>query len=444
MLKSKLASFLSRSTSQSVQAMTEPDVLTLSRNQSQECQSDPLRRKPARPTEPRNEKSEIKREPVRATGRPKITCVVGLRGIPDVPGGIETHCEQLYPRLADLRPEQQFVVVGRRPTIGRAKRVCAQNLYVMPLAAAQNRYFETISNTFLGVLAARFRFGAGMIHLHGIGPGLFAPLARLIGLRVVLTHHGDDFLRAKWNRFAKFVLKSGERLGVSSSHAVIAVSASLAERLREDYPSKAEAINYIPNGADHILTTSNSATRTPEEWRAQFGLRGQDYILSVGRLVPEKGFADLIEAYGRTDLPAKLVIAGGNGGSDHDKELAALIAARGLQDRVVMTGSVPHEGVAALMKGARLFVLASHHEGLPIVALEASAIGTPVLLSDITANRDLGLEQDHYFPKGNISALAQVLRTRWNEMPHRDLLAAFNWGAIARDTHALYARLETA
>lgn len=376
--------------------------------------------------------------------RSPTTCVVGLRGIPDVPGGIETHCEQLYPRLAALRPNESFIIVGRRPTIGQGERICGENLRVKPIAAARNRYFETVSNTFLGVLAARLRFGAQSVHLHGIGPGLFAPMARLLGLRVVLTHHGDDFLRAKWNRLARFVLKTGERLGVSTAHEVIAVSASLAARLRADYPSRAARIHYIPNGADHILAAARSATRPPEAWRAKFGLAGEDYILSVGRLVPEKGFADLIAAYARARPAAKLVIVGGKSASDHDEELFAQIAALGLQGRVVMTGAVPHEGVAALMAGARLFVLASHHEGLPIVALEASAMGAPMLLSDIVPNRDLGLSAEHYFPMGDVTALARALALRWNRVPHQDLMAQFNWRAIAAKTHAVYTDLARA
>lgn len=386
--------------------------------------------------------------PPEAAARPHLrsptTCVVGLRGIPDVPGGIETHCEQLYPRLAALRPDENFIIVGRRPTIGRGERICGENLRVMPLAAARNRYLETVSNTFLGVLAARLRFGARSVHLHGIGPGLFTPLARLLGLRVVLTHHGDDFMRAKWNRLARFVLKTGERLGVSSAHEVIAVSASLAERLRADYPRRAARIHYIPNGADHILSAAHTASRSAADWRAEFGLAGEDYILSVGRLVPEKGFADLIAAYGRARPPAKLVIVGGKSASDHDDELREQIAALGLQGRVVMTGAVPHEGVAALMAGARLFVLASHHEGLPIVALEASAMGAPMLLSDIVPNLDLGLSAEHYFPMGDVGTLAGVLARHWNHMPHHDLLARFNWLAIAAETDAVYANLERA
>jgi glycosyltransferase involved in cell wall biosynthesis len=373
--------------------------------------------------------------------RPPTTCVVGLRGIPDVPGGIETHCEHLYPRLAALRANESFIIIGRRPTIGTKDRICGQNLRVVALSAARNRYLETISNTFLGVIAARSRYRARIVHLHGIGPGLFTPLARLLGMQVVLTHHGDDFMRAKWNRLARFVLKSGERLGVGTATRVIAVSDSLAQRLRQDYPSRASRIRYIPNGADHILNSASNGTRSAIEWRQDFGLDRTDYIVSVGRLVPEKGFADLINAYAHARPTAKLVIVGGKSGSDHDLELMDQIDQLGLKGQVIMTGSLPHEGVAALMSGAQLFVLASHHEGLPIVALEASALKVPLLLSNIMPNLDLGLKPDHYFPVGDVAALAKALDESWNSFAHQDLMERFNWHSISNKTHALYAEL---
>lgn len=373
--------------------------------------------------------------------RPKVT-VVGLRGIPDISGGIETHCEYLMPKIADRNRDKQFVVVGRRPSMGAHVLKRRGNLTVIPLFALQNRFLETISNTFVGVIKARLAYQTQIIHLHAVGPALLAPLARLLGAKVVFTHHGDDYKREKWNRAVQFILKTGERVGVKFSNQVIAVSASLAARLRTDYPHKAEVIHYIPNGADHILEEVAHKTRSLGHWLSAYGLSNDKYIISVGRLVPEKGFADLISAYALARPEAKLVIVGGKSGSSFDQELVELIREKGLEGDVVLTGAIPREGVAALLSKAELFVLASHHEGLPIAALEASAMGAPILLSDIQPNLDLGLPAKHYIPVGDPKALAASISKGAKDLVASDLVDTFNWSRIAAATDEIYATLE--
>lgn len=361
-----------------------------------------------------------------------IVCVVGLRGFPDVAGGIETHCGHLYPKVAALRPDDAIFVCGRRRYVGSDRYQPAPGVTVIPVAAISNKYLETISNTFLALLVARFRLGADVVHLHAVGPGLLAPLAVLLGMRVVFTHHGDDYARANWNRFAKAVLRLGERLGTRWSHCTIAVSDSVAERLRREHPFKASAIHHIPNGADHIVGAAGKTLEALET----FGLRRDGYIVSVGRPVPEKGFADLINAHRASGVELPLVIVGADAKTAYGRELRAMSG-----DNVVMTGSQPMKSVAELVGSARLFVLASHHEGLPIAALESIALGTRVLLSDIPANLGLGLAKEHYYPVGNVPDLAARLRSDIANLPVVVLSDRFRWQVIAEETSRLYDEL---
>lgn len=361
-----------------------------------------------------------------------IICVIGLRGFPNVAGGIETHCGYLYPRLAALRPDDRIFVCGRSRYIGKQRYEPAPGVTVVPVAAIDNKYLETISNTFLALLVARFRLKADVVHLHAIGPGLLAPMAVLLGMKVVLTHHGDDFRRAKWNRFAKAVLRLGEGLGVRWATRTLAVSKTVAERLRAKMPSRAAAIHYIPNGADHILGEVGKDPQAPE----RFGLRKGNYVVSVGRLVPEKAFANLIRAHRDSGIDRPLVIIGGDKDSKHGQELEALAG-----PDVVMAGNQPPETVAALVGSAGLFVLASYHEGLPIAALEAVALGTPVLLSDIPANLGVGMPPAHYYPVDDVAALSDRLRGDAFELPVVALSDRFRWQGIAEETSRHYDQL---
>ena len=127
--------------------------------------------------------------------------VTGLRGIPHVMGGIETHCEELYPRLKLLRGSDSFYVIARSPYVPEHPAPY-RGVPIIPIFTIRNKYFETIINTFLAVLYIRFRLRGQAVHIHGIGPAVMAPLVRLLGLKLIVTHHGEDFNRAKWNRLA--------------------------------------------------------------------------------------------------------------------------------------------------------------------------------------------------------------------------------------------------
>ena len=104
------------------------------------------------------------------------------------------------------------------------------------MPAARSKHLEAISNTALAVLYARFVLGADLLHIHNIGPGLMGPLARMLGMKLVVTYHSKNFEHAKWNRFAKAVLRFGERCMVFTAHKVIDISRSTTEDLQRRYP----------------------------------------------------------------------------------------------------------------------------------------------------------------------------------------------------------------
>jgi glycosyltransferase involved in cell wall biosynthesis len=381
-----------------------------------------------RPAEPANWE-----EPGARPAHPLKVCVTGLRGIPNVMGGVETHCEELYPRLQKLRPDIAFELISRAPYTGR----CAysyEGVQVTPLRAVKSKHLEAISNTFLAVLHARFRAHADILHIHAIGPGLLAPLARLLGLRIIVTHHGRDYQRAKWKGIGSAVLAAGEWCAFAAADRVLVVSKWLAEDLARQYPRHAHKIAFTPNGAPAF--EPRWAGAAPDDILARLGVEPGGYILAVGRLVPEKGFHDLLDAFEGMQGVPKLVVAGS---TDHTDSYARKLLSRA-GDRVVFAGRVDRGRLDALYRNADRFVLPSYHEGLPIAALEAAACGAAVVLSDIPANLDLDLPARHYFPVGDVGALrrklqepAASLRADADEVARR-----FDWDVIAAETANAY------
>lgn len=362
--------------------------------------------------------------------------VLGLRGIPRVLGGIETHCENLYPRLA--RKGLEIVLFSRKPYVDPGRRAY-RGVRLRGLPCLKNKYLETYFHTLLGVLAARLE-RVDLLHLHAVGPGLFVPLARLLGMKVVFTHHGFDYQRKKWSLPARWILKAGEFLACTFAHSVIAVADYLGKHLEEEYR---RPVHCLPNG---VVMPSGRASESG--LLGKYGLEANRYILALGRFVPEKGFHDLIQAYekfqafGERTQSVKLVIAGR---ADHQDQYSRMLRERAGKN-VVFTGFIFGASLRAVFRQARLFVIPSYHEGLPLVLLEALSFGVPALASDIPAHREIPLEPERYFRPGDIDALAKKMREfvfQTNNVRKKKQRIAmvkkrYNWENNAKQTYAIY------
>ena len=360
--------------------------------------------------------------------------VIGTRGFPGIQGGVEKHCEELYPRLVKLGCK--VLVFTRTPYISPEKRLSEwKGVKFFHLWCPKKKSLEAITHTFLAVLLAK-KWNPDIIHIHAIGPSLSVPFARGLGLKVVMTHHGPDYERAKWGKLAKKVLKIGEQWGVAYSNKSIAISKGIRDHIKNRY--KRDAL-FIPNGVyiPDIVPPGEELKR----WR----LEPKGYVFTACRFVPEKGLHDLVEAYRRLkNPPFKLVIAGD---ADHEtpysrklKKLAAETPG------VVLTGFISGRRLGELFSNAGLFVLPSYYEGLPIALLEALSYGLPVLVSDIPQHRELPLEKYRYFRKGDIINLGESMirlfrlgiSKKEKEKYFLLIRKEYNWDQIAKKTAKIY------
>ena len=161
----------------------------------------------------------------------------------------------------------------------------------------------------------------------------------------------------------------------------------------------------------------------------------------VGRLTHQKALPVLLEAIGAVD-DARLELVGD--GADRG-ELEAIVAERGLDDRVRFLGALPRDQVLAHLAGARAAVLSSAWENLPHAAVEALSVGTPVVstavggVPEVVHDRENGL----LVPRNDPTALAAALREILHDDELRATLAAAakpSVAAIGRDV--IYTRLE--
>lgn len=365
--------------------------------------------------------------------------VLGTRGFPDVQGGIEKHCEKLYPLIANLGCK--VTVFARTPYIQKEKRRKEWNkVQFIYLCCPRLKFLEAITHTFLGILKAKF-ISADILHIHAIGPSLLVPFAKILGLRVLVTHHGFDYQRKKWPRPAKWILQLGEFLGIKFADQVITVSKYIKNTLQQKYKQK--DLVFIPNGIDM------PESLPPDKTLQKYGLQTKKYVFVVSRFVPEKGLHDLIEAYKRIDNPEfKLVVAGA---ADHQTSYSRQLKKQAEEANVILSGFISGKPLQELYSNAGLFVLPSYHEGLPIVLLEALSYGLPVLASDILQNKEISLPACRYFPVGNIAVLSKKMQKLFNcrisaeeQTKQKTFLNQnYNWSKIAQQTFKIYKKIET-
>lgn len=310
--------------------------------------------------------------------KPLRIAVTGTRGFPNVQGGVETHCERLYPCLTALGHD--VTVFARTPYVPY-KNAAHKGVNLVAIGCPQNKHLEAIVHTGKAVLRAQ-KLRPDILHIQAIGPSLFTPLARILGMKVVVTHHGENYKHKKWGFLARHFLRLSEFIGVLSANEIIAISDYIASLIEAKYNRNATV---IPNGVElpQPVATTEALTR--------FGLEKERYILAVGRFVPEKGYHDLIEAFGKAGLAGwKLAIVGR---ADHEDAYGTRLReqAAGNAD-VVLTGFLKGTPLQELYCHAGLFALPSYYEGLPIVLLEALSYGLRCIVSDIPANRISGLQ----------------------------------------------------
>jgi glycosyltransferase involved in cell wall biosynthesis len=356
--------------------------------------------------------------------------VLGIRGLLNVQGGVETHAQQLYPRLAALGCEIEAIV---RTPFSSAQISSVGAIRIRRLWSPRRAGLEAMVHSLLGVLYAAIR-RPDVLHIHSIGPAIVTPLARLFGLRVVVTFHSQNYQHEKWSRPARWILLWGESLGARFANARIVISRTLLEVIRSRYGRDAVL---IPNGVGGAEKTAG------HKEVLRHGAQPGRYLLHVGRVALEKRQLDLIRAYSGAALDGWRLMLVGEAGTD---DYAAQVRREATAADVIMTGYLSGEPLAEMYTCAAAFVLPSSHEGMPIALLEALSFGLPVVVSDIAAHRELKLPEQCYFRVGDLDELRAALESlrarprnrQEDDALARRIVAEHDWDDVAKRTLHVY------
>lgn len=365
--------------------------------------------------------------------------MIGHKRIPSREGGIEIVVTELSSRMAELG--NSVTAYNRAGSHVSGSQFSAskklkeyKGVKIITVPTPKSSKLNAIVYSALAAIRASFsRFD--VVHFHAEGPAAMCFLPKLFGKKVVVTIHGLDWQRSKWGGFATKFLLFGEKTAVKYADEIIVLSVSTQNYFLEKYGRKTV---FIPNG---ITKPKKLNANIIAE---KFGLEKNNYLLYLGRIVPEKGIHYLIEAYKKSDIKMPLVIAGG---SSHTEEYFAQLKDSAKGENIIFTDFADGDLLTELYSNAYIYILPSDLEGMPLSLLEAMSFGNCCLTSDIAECTEVCEENAVYFKKGNIDNLKEKLChlanhpdevQQFKEISADYITAKYNWDKITEKTLNLY------
>lgn len=238
--------------------------------------------------------------------------------------------------------------------------------------------------------------------------GVFASLARLFGIPVVLHLHGSE-MKQFWAAQRPWAQRLVRR-HLEKATRVVVLSESWKAFIGAVAPKASIAV--VPN---YVRVPPG---REPDR-------RGEDTVLFLGLIGPRKGTFDLIRAFAavRSRHPRARLVLGGNGQVAEATQLATDLC---IQDSVVIAGWVDGDAKAELLRSAPIYVLPSHNEGLPVSVLEAMAAGAAVVTTRVGGLPELVTDGVHgtLVEPGDLDGLAEALNTLLGDRAMQNRMAA--------------------
>ena len=225
--------------------------------------------------------------------------MLGHKRIPSREGGVEIVVEELCTRMVNKGHKVTCYnrgghhVSGKEFDSAKIKNYKGINLKTVPTINCKGLAAMSAS-VFAGIKASMGRYD--IVHFHAEGPCAMLWLPKLFGKRCIATIHGLDHQRAKWGKLASTYIMMGEKCAVKHADEIIVLSRGVQDYFRDTYGRETK---FIPNGVNRPIV------REPQIIKEKFGLDKDDYILFLGRLVPEKGLKYLVEAFKSTLEEAK-------------------------------------------------------------------------------------------------------------------------------------------
>jgi glycosyltransferase involved in cell wall biosynthesis len=362
--------------------------------------------------------------------------VLGTRGIPANYGGFETCAEQLSQRWVSWGHD--VLVYARRERYDTRPAV-TNGVAVRYTSSLRSFGLGTPSAATLSVLDLIFRGRKfRWVHLYNTGNAFLLPVLRMLGFRVLISVDGIEWRRDKWGPVQKWAHRLGAHLAARFADRIVVDNGVVADFYARHLKCTPATIAY---GAQPIRRTADAP-----QILARFGLNADGYCIFIGRIVPEKGVRELIDAYGRLETDLALVIVGDDAPTEYRNEMWAR-----QNDKLRLVGYQYGHVCDQLLVNARMYVSASMLEGTSPALLSAMAAGVCCLVNGIPENRSTVGNSVALYEQDNTDDLVRLWQELLDDPQRSSSLAAsgqahqrrfYDWDVIARRYLELFNEIE--
>lgn len=351
-------------------------------------------------------------------------------------GGIETYMKYLTPELVKKGYEVILYTDG-----GWFNKNTYKGVTIIALPILKGKIVTKVLLGFIATVhSIIFNRNVDIYHYNADAAALFSFLPKLLNQNVVYQGHGLEWKRAKWSPFSQKIIRYLDDFVIGINNNITMVSQEQSDYVLSRY-----------NKMAHTITSG--VEMRPEIFKTnildQYQIIPDNYILYLGRLVPEKKADILIEGFIKA-MPenTQLIIAGDD--VNEQEYITYLKSLAKDQKNIIFTGAVYNDDKEALLQNCKVFCIPSELEGLPITLLEAMSYGKICLASDIEANKEALAESGIYFEVNNPDDLATKLFDLLSQFEKRKLLGEtakqrvennFTWEIIANKFDKYYKSL---
>ena len=329
----------------------------------------------------------------------KHVFIVGSRGYHVNYGGWETFTSNLVDHYDD---DTIFHVGMITDDKGLKSAHPSSNVYVDPIYVKENgsikmfiysvksfkfylKYIEdnNILNAYIYVLGLKlFNY-----------LGLLKKKIRKMGIKIIVNPDGLEWMRSKWNYPIKKFFLVSERLMLKNANTIVCDGLGIKKYVDEKYTNLSKRTKYIAYGFDDIDISKADYKKVLSE----FNLNKNDYLLMVGRCVPENNYEMVIKGFMNSNINKKLVIITNLSSSNYFSELKNKTCFD-QDDRIIfIDGVYDKEKLCIIRKYAYLYIHGHSVGGTNPSLIEALSLTDLNILYDVCFNKDIGLDTCLYF-----------------------------------------------
>jgi len=357
---------------------------------------------------------------------------LGIKGLPSK-WGADRVVEAIVQRLSNIHDITVYCS-SREVQIGTT----FSNIKLFRVPCLAGKYTHMISVNLFASLHAVIWGNFDLIHIHNIETAFVLPILKL-RYKVVSTAHGRITVGNKWNSSAAKLMNLMELPFSKLSNKATSVALADANQISKTYNRE---VIYIPNGIDEQPIIDIQAAL---DTKKSLDIVQNPFLMcAAGRIIPLKGFHLILEAFKVIPKDYYMIVVGDlNQSPEYSKKLYSLA-----DERVIFVpfiSSLPH--LLGLIQLSSLFIFPSMNEGMSMMLLEAASTGTPIVCSDILANKTILPKQALHFANGNVDDLKEKLIYAINHPQEMESLgrkaqehikSLYSWDKIAFQYNLVY------